>query len=466
MEALPDGLRGTIERSNVDRLDILNIVTACLSYGGVDALDTLLGYVRWGAPDSEPVRRLNELAAELGIAPPVVPRDRLDALSRASDGLALSPESLRRALSELPSRVLSATGGRGGSAATLGAIAVDLGRLGPRAGGTLPLLELVERLAWDPDLAPAAAAALRGWVDETAAACGRPPAEVEALRRRLASEAAAARSAYLLVSVAGVPNEDGRYELRASIWRGRAAERPAGVHHRSLDLAGVKAEVRELVLRAANEHGVALRDLTVEFLLPDDLLAADVDQWTIRVGRARERRIGTEHPVVVRSLTRAAEAALVEELRFRVGALARDPTARPGRNVLVVDPSAVDDEWVYDCVSNQREIVCVVVPEPLPPSPRGAPLHVAGALDAGAPAILWLRRAPTDPAAAQRDVDELFAAAAQLSSLPQRLQERRRGTPEDDVCAYGNVLSLVWDDPERIPESLRPLTVPPTRTTP
>jgi hypothetical protein len=70
---------------------------------------------------------------------------------------------------------------------------------------------------------------------------------------------------------------------------------------------------------------------------------------------------------------------------------------------------------------------------------------------AGVPAAIWFRTPPGGPVDVKRLFGDLMKGAL-IRELPRRLWELRRGAGADARAPHPRVdISLVWDDPKRIP---------------
>jgi hypothetical protein len=210
--------------------------------------------------------------------------------------------------------------------------------------------------------------------------------------------------------------------------------------------------------------------LTVEFVVPRQLLNTDFDQWTIPVGPpeesgalpARRYRLGAKHAVVVRDLKRMSPHGDRSMWRKRWQRLC-DCTAPIPETVGWVNPR---DQYDYESLStallreNAHGQVCLAL----------APLAGASVTDlldaglaAGMPAMLWLRQPGETNAQGKKDKQYLARAAesAALSQLPRMIRDMRQEAVAGrfDPAHRGWHLSLLWDNPDRTWE-LKPLRVP------
>ncbi len=206
-------------------------------------------------------------------------------------------------------------------------------------------------------------------------------------------------------------------------------------------------------------------DLTVEFILPHDLLGHPVDQWqTGAQGESYpfiQRRLGVEYPVVVRSLERLRDRRVRNRWRqkwewLRENGHAVDVGAvrwlkQPGQ----IRPEALMSELMHDA-----KPVCLVLMFPPGPTAELGGQELAAGLHAGVPVVAWCRDGG-DPGVFESEVTR-FLSASGLAGLPQlalRLRQEavRQGQPTDHVGLH---LTLLWDDADRLPERDARLAAP------
>ncbi|UWZ34141.1 hypothetical protein Drose_23130 [Dactylosporangium roseum] len=219
----------------------------------------------------------------------------------------------------------------------------------------------------------------------------------------LCEESAAAergRRSYVIVVVAPA-RQSGRYRASISVQRG--VDRPrvfATAQDRDPSgLAGmIEAAVEATLETPADDAG-----LSIEFVLPDELLPRPVDRWV--------SGLAVRHPVVVRSLAHATGASLQVRRVYR-------------------------DRWRQ--LVREGHLRDVAVPMPAGPvlEPRVWALRT--------PFALWSRE-PVEPALLSQVV-ELYGPAR----LPDAVLElRRQSRASPDLDHLGRHLSLLWDDPFR-----------------
>lgn len=214
--------------------------------------------------------------------------------------------------------------------------------------------------------------------------------------------------------------------------------------------------LRNEAFRHLQARKIPAERFPIEFLLPQCLLAADVDQWAVQ-SPLRSLMLGRAHPVVVRPLERALypEFAVRHQarwLRFRAVAEKRATVATLDQAEATVaawlrapPPAGIElSEQLTDC-----DVVCAVLPEP--------PLMdtLDSLLEAGVPVALWTRRL------CEEGYLSGLVEQASLDGLPQRVWAARKAAGKSPQQEHGSHLTLLWDDPERQPpDVIDPLQSP------
>jgi hypothetical protein len=177
--------------------------------------------------------------------------------------------------------------------------------------------------------------------------------------------------------------------------------------------------------------------ITYEFVLPRNLIDAEVDRWTIGVGGLR---LGAVHRVVVRSYERIYEMA---DRGWTKKWTALE--SRTGTSVEWFDPDA---ERANDGFSARLAAPSVVAMASLGPLPVGAEDPLTVSLKIGVPIVVWPRRscpnARTQLEPLVRGLGEDHADACQA------LLELRKQA-HDDQCTASRHAVLLWDDARRPP---------------
>jgi hypothetical protein len=445
-------LRHTLTFSRRDELkyDVWGLLGACLASSAEGALERLVAIVRMFEGDS---RAMVALVALVGYAPPMPPPlpgqgslgQMLDRVHPADLAAAT-----RAAAGPLGPPVGVSLSDRSGLVRTLGHSA-------SMPGAPPPLLVFLSQLA--ARLHEPLAGELAGWIDRIAGEMGISAAELDQIRTGPMPVHAVPLRSFVVVEL----REDGprpdRYLMSVWLQHDNGDGRALHVNDdQPLPLDQLPDQLDAVLLELAQEGIEEIGDVTVEFVLPRDLLGHAVDQWPVALaGLAHE--IGTTYPVVVRSLERirnpmfrsrwqrrwrqlrafggAAKAELVQWLHW----------GQVDHGTALAEVLALGDECP----------VCLIVS--FSAEAGSLPTAITAGLVAGVPVMLWCR---DGRCATQFEADipqQMYARPlVELPALVLRLRQEaaRHGVAADHL---GRHLSLLWDDPDRIPPD-HPLEAP------
>jgi hypothetical protein len=334
----------------------------------------------------------------------------------------------------------------------------------PRQGGdgVFPLLRFVHLL--HRQLKGEAAERLRAWLDEAVARLALDAADARRLRAGLAPWGPPRRGTApsLLVQVAPRLCRPGFYSVKAWLFGTGEPEclRAGEEEYARPDLPPCLDELREELAR----RRIASDQVWVEFLLPRDLLCADVDQWAVRLDFLDAIPIGVEHRVVVRSLERACRPRAASALRARWRALRHAADARcwvldaPARRdgaaltAVRIDGEGCGGLGLYTALRDAPGLVCAILGSPPKPVPENSTSDVLNTLlDAGIPVVLWARRCPGEGPASARSRLSALVGDEELPRLPDRVWDlRKEALVTADALHIGRHTTLLWDDPRRV----------------
>ncbi len=422
------------------RLHVIEIVRACLERPErLWALSEAVGTMAPGEQIAEGIQRLLERATMLDLLLPGAVRAVHEMLASAT-GLDVNVLWYRAAgdLAPVPD----------GALPSLSAAFDHLATVNADPEGLPPALALVEYVSWEVDGLPAER--LRGWADAEALRIGVSD-QLRALRAaRPEVEAAAAPPAALPCLVVQLEKDgiSGRYLLSHWVQHRPGRWQPERGEDQTLALADFSSVVDTLVDRAEAMWTAHRGPVSVEFVLPIELLNHELE-WS-------PKHVQTEHPiplclqyqVVLRSLERMRAQAWHRLWHNRWEAMMAD-----GQQMRL-HPSFVDrddsdlDRWNYDLVSDEG---LASVALSTPPDRNTGKEELAMALRAGVPVMFWDRR--------NSRTDALVAAVSVLvngapADLPERTKalryaaaSQRNGNPDSHVGRY---LAVLWDDPTRL----------------
>jgi len=469
LKQLRDRISDTVQDDPQSLVHVTNIVDACLNYSG--GLEELIDIVFYYEKDSHPMQELDEVLQE--ISPKVIKPSHLREL-KSIVALAEWPldfliESYRASAPQgwaLP---------KGNDEAEL--CVSMLGSLAEapcQENGNVPLLIFVEHLASYMDTDSSSwktrilakktpQAKLRKWIHTIAKEQGfeKPQISTNGNLYKPSPKNYAMVSPYLLIKV--IPNDidedcfiiqswllDGGYKVIDYLY---ANDDPVSFQHLPNLLQGFLVQTSFHLMEA-------VEDLTVEFCLPRRLLCSDVDHWIVTAGRSTPVKIGIQHRVIVRSLERAHNMELWPSWKSkwsrlqsqRLGSGGLDGSVAPF--LICNEEDCENQESLYARLRNYY-VICLalaLIPPDLP-LPRADILDTV--LDAGIPIALWPRHCVDH---LQASLDSLLSGC-DLSELPKLVWKLRlEAASKRDEGHLGHRLTLLWDDPDRLPPDVQPET--------
>jgi hypothetical protein len=316
---------------------------------------------------------------------------------------------------------------------------------------------VAERLAADP----ARARAVQRWVRQYAGEWGLEQRLDDAPWRSRYEADEVRWPAYLVIQVDPDPLGSDRIVLSHWWQRDQPYWRPRRQPDRHLTRDELKSVFDDVVTDVEAALGTMAHvrpaaQLMLEFVLPLEMLNEPVEFWRRRspVGGA-PRPFVLDHPIVLRSLERLRAPSCHLAWRRRWEAFKRQPRAV---RAYWSQPSGVNYfERLAADLSGDQTIMSLVLSEPLIPGNTKACEEWAIALKYGVPAILWHREDCGD--SDFRAAVAAIAADGGLAELPGRIAELRqaglRVGPDDLAAHLGRNIAVLWDDPDRLPESPR-----------
>lgn len=334
-----------------------------------------------------------------------------------------------------------------------------LSRFGTQTAASrpFPLLEFVLRVCLAPECDAVIAGLLRNWLDSNALVVGVGPAALKMAERRLVG------ALYLLVKLEHASLDS----FRVQAWLGDdtgAALRSLLDGDRPLKREDIPVTLGALWARGPLRERLQVVDparLTVEFILPRELLSLAVDEWRIPPGDASPR-IGCRSRVVVRPLERVY-AAVRPSLD---DAFNTAPLAWQGKwNTLLQRAQDAEPLWVLTPDDHQPDVltanlllehvVCLAIALTPPDCPETTLRQVLQrSIQQGVPMALWFRQEGAKPDTLHGFLRPLMN---KLNELPDAVREARRcALAAADPSNPGHHLTLLWDDPARVPPDARP----------
>ncbi|WP_326915966.1 hypothetical protein [Actinophytocola sp.] len=272
-------------------------------------------------------------------------------------------------------------------------------------------------------------------------------------RRKAASPVPSEPHLHLLIALE--PYDADRYLL--SSWRQDDPELwpPPRGNIQVVTVEELEYRVDEVVLGAEREWACKSARVTLEFLLPRQLLHLAVHHWSKEHTSGNPSPLRLDYPIMLRSLERMKTRHWHRVWRDRWRSMQHNPSpARVHFGVLAnagiphrVDALLRDPQWVS-----------MVLASPPPSEPRPGLDELAAALRSGLPVVIWHPDAP--PEDVRRIVDWLTDSDG-LVDLPARSHKSRLSEFLPDPAPF-NVdvardLVILWDDPTRIVAFDQPL---------
>ncbi|MEV5970902.1 hypothetical protein [Streptomyces sp. NPDC051921] len=441
-ERLPE--LGNVQRHGRTRLEVLEIVRACLREprGLRELLDTLNVY----DPGSTPVLRIRELVTTapplLEVLPEAAARDVRALLAQVRHLDAHGTLYAAAGDVTLPPRPVS----------TLGEAFDFLSRVNARPDGLLPVMVLVEHVATALDGSDAhrqTATGLREWNNAQAAGLSLTT-QLKALRADVArGPAAQPAPACLVVQLCRHGMDPDRYllshwrQIRPGPWRPERGE------DRLVSLREVGSVVEQLVDQAEQDWAGRPGRPVMEFVLPVHLLNHPMEWLPVASDSPVSTALCLSYPVVLRSLERMRKPQLHRRWHNRWQQLLDssdtvchwDTAGSRGH-----DPS----QWASTLATDERLVSVALNAPPLPDS-GGSRASLESALFAGVPMAVWDRR-PAAPADFRKRARKLLKGRA--IELPQRVQQLRHeaataAAAQRDVHV-GRHVAVLFDDPNRL----------------
>ncbi|WP_158849948.1 VMAP-C domain-containing protein [Saccharothrix deserti] len=422
------------------RHDVWSLLTACLEHEG--GLAGLVEVVRVFHQGSRPMARLDELLESLFPDRLLTAAEHRRLVALLAD---LDPRPLGMAFRQ-------ATSSFWWNAVSDWTDVVDLVErleLAVGAGGVPPLFTFVDRLAHHVEGLHAPG---HGWLHGVGTRLGLRRPELLELCATSRARPVDNPPGYVVLQLQPDGVDQDRYLMSAWL---QQPGRPDEVLFRDdvpRTLAEVAGHVVDLVRRAHVVADTDMEELTLEFVVPRDLVHHPIDQW--QVDEVFPHRLGTSQPVVVRSLDRMRR----DDLRGRWRRKWRWLTANSGR----LDPASV--HWLRDKPETSPDSlfaelvlgdapVAVVMSEPPAVHTSLAWDELTATLYAGVPIVVWCRE-PALSAWFEEEIGRLLESTG-LDRLPEHVLRLRRqaGRKNRAQARLGEHITLLWDDADRIPES-------------
>ncbi|HEY0805092.1 MAG TPA: hypothetical protein VGD84_08515 [Pseudonocardiaceae bacterium] len=304
-------------------------------------------------------------------------------------------------------------------------------------------------------------AGLIGVAEELRAARQRPP--LAGGRSALPTKPAPHASAYLVLLVQQEGVDGDTYRL--SHWRQLDASGEwlpdRGLDYQG-DLDGVRRAVAHLMESLEAEWASYQPNIFVEFVLPEELLNLDVDQWAWDTDPRMPEPIGCHFPVVIRSLERMTKQKWHRPwyLRWRElqDQLANHGAIAPGSDYWSTAGNTL--RTIMSAFEQQPKLVALVPSAPPNGKTSGAD-EVAVGFRKGVPVMVWHRENCRSQAFVSAVLEMLHGDDPHDVLERVRLVRLNGFAAGTDVPHVGTHITLLWDDPGRKVTPEQP--GPPTR---
>lgn len=331
-----------------------------------------------------------------------------------------------------------------------------LGKFRPQTDGTLPVIEFVRYFLSHIQHQQTTRNMLQEWCQNRASELGiqHYPWGTSNIKEPSRPSVPAT---YLLITVKALDKEEPivkpekKLEIRA--WLMKEEEETKSYIHleKKKPYSSIGPATTDFILKNIDEirqryAGYLSEELNIEVFLPNELLSYDIDQWEINVGMVKEK-LGTEHKVVVRSLDRMNNIIIQTkwENKWKLyQAFLSGVKPQKGRGPVWSPTKEECEAQSFYSTLLKSQIVYVALTFALPP-PQIIPI-IRAILSAGIPIVLWPRQLKIP------DQYNKFLSSADFTKL-RNLVSDERFTAKDigDADHHGHHLTLLWDDPHRVP---------------
>lgn len=319
-------------------------------------------------------------------------------------------------------------------------------------GRTFPLLEFVLR---SRNYAATSVGALDSWLKDAARHLGVSSASLMAQEQKIAGER------HVLVKIERATSE--QFLLQAWLGDERGNMQALLDEPQRCKREELPRVVGELWSSSDRRKRLGLIDqdkLTVEFLLPRELISEGVEQWRIPPGRLP---LGCKYRVVVRPLERVytevkqfldemADAA--EAWRTKWG-LFSGSTTEIDSLLWLRRPEELNEDRLQALLLREKVISLLLILTPPTCSESLRREVLSRAVEQGLPIALWVRLEEAAPDSVEELFTQLSKDLRQLRHAVRQVRVDALGKPEDDKH-LGRYLSLLWDDPDHRPPDSQP----------
>ena len=261
----------------------------------------------------------------------------------------------------------------------------------------------------------------------------------------------------LLVEILKEDEDDFRVEI--SLWNSPDDNEYIFMDDTSRSFESIPSLIVQVLSSIASKIPHKLPELMIEFFLPRELLSHDIDQWNMEDEFIDELTLGSEHRVIVRSQERVSNPRLQGHWRKKwkefQGRIQSD--CFHGSIEIICQEKHYAKGELYKQLVNCACTSCLGFLFMLKDtSSDERPLTEM--LRAGIPVALWPR--PCDGSSEYlsdiREKIKRLLLDSNPSELPERVKSERLDAIDCDEPHIGHYLTLLWDDPDRLPMKYDP----------
>jgi hypothetical protein len=325
-------------------------------------------------------------------------------------------------------------------------ILICLAEMGKSSTDHVPMLDfLVQLMPYTKN--PKAINALKAWMKVVGKHLTLTEAQIDELLDNDKPQRNTTVPLHLLIELE--PEEDDLDNFIVHAWRVKSPENIQNIFDEG-DKTFVLKKMPKLMgnlLDSIKPDLIAANDqLTIEFFLPFNLLCHPVDHWPISDPIQDDVPIGIRYPVVIRSRDRLRNDIFWPSWKAHWD---NDKLHKVVSDTDVVWMNEDRFRAVYPKL-NGTDAICLVMTFPHETIVNPKQAMLSHAIRLGAPIALWSRKIDESDDI-QQELSALLSVAI-LEELPERVRKKREekwAAGEEHKAGYN--LSLLWDDPNRIP---------------
>ena len=442
-----DSIKDRIQRHDATRVDVINIVNRCSDFG--DGIENLINAVRLYEGNSEPMKKVFGVIAHILDDKNIIGYENLSELLPILLESGISPDDLKKYYpASLPEKFKSDL-----KAVTLFSVIKKLCDLLPDKK-THPLLTFVQKIADKINNER-----LNEWINTVVSEYEN---KHDVKIRRNPDEPAQSLPIHLIVRL--TPDFSNRnrkknklYTVRIYLWKSQddilliypeAVSSDGEVPDETLPLSDIREKLDECIYSKFRGY----KKKFVEFILPCELIALDIDQWEMKQGVPFAAiKLGEEYPVYIRLDRQASRQSFCDEWEKRWGYFENHAQSHDSSVSWFCNHQTYKHKNLckgFSCSESKSCLMITFMPEP---NDDGKGLgHVI--LQAGIPVALCYRKNVSkieNPDKVENDMRAIIKDVC-LSELRELIRDKRREVPDGDKQHIGNHLTLIWDDPDRV----------------